>query len=327
MRQSLQARIACIGAALGELYLAAFIGADVDAHELNICTLVNDTTVVLNYRFKCYLIQAVCKFCVMLLMHYKDYDFASQPVNKYTRVNNNSFSVSSLRISLFKLLLKTPLLHLHTTLSTSLLPINISFSLTPGTQAQFSSSSRSSTSHQPFPAPFEQSSQLTEAANAAVASREQSQQAALSQHTATPVTHNYISQSPGELATTADFFACSCRRSEPASATDSTPRPHQQLQTAAVAGNVLPKPAQTASSTAPRRQLSRCPRTHDSFLPPLRVKRSTFLLNRCGCEQHFSARPPSAPPRTQTRKVSRVVREDTPSATAQVRECARVSYV
>ena len=39
----------------------------------------------------------------MLLMHYKNYDFASRLVAKYARVNDNSFSVLSVRIPLFKL--------------------------------------------------------------------------------------------------------------------------------------------------------------------------------------------------------------------------------
>ena len=103
MRESLLTRIASIEPLLGELYLAALIAADVDAHELNVRTLASDTTVVLAYSFKCYSQRAARNFWIMLLMNSEDYDFANRSVAKYARVNDDSFSATSVRIPLVKL--------------------------------------------------------------------------------------------------------------------------------------------------------------------------------------------------------------------------------
>ena len=189
----------------------------------------------------------------MLLMHYEDYNFASRPVAKYAA----STTTASKPHRCAYLFSSCPR---HTTPAPthgafhSLPPPNISLSLSPGTQAQFSSSSRASTSHQPSTAPFGHSSRLTEAANAAIASREQSQQAALSQYNDTPATHGSTSLSPGEPAAAADPLTRShdpLHRSGPAAPSDSTPRPQTQVQPAAAAGHVRPPPAQSASPTAP----------------------------------------------------------------------------
>ena len=110
----------------------------------------------------------------VLLMHYEENDFASHPNTKYWLEADVSFSPSTVRVPLFRPLVSSPLPHLRIALSTTLTPRNLNLTLTPGSHAQFSSSSRASLSHLTSPALFGHPSRLTDAENAAAALREQS---------------------------------------------------------------------------------------------------------------------------------------------------------
>ena len=83
LRESLQARITAIGPPLGALYSNELIAADVNAHELNFCSLDGDTIIVLAYRFKVYSQRAAKDLSDVLLMHYEEHHLASRPISKY----------------------------------------------------------------------------------------------------------------------------------------------------------------------------------------------------------------------------------------------------
>ena len=135
-----------MGAPLSELYRAALIAADLDAHELNVRTLAGDTTAVVAYRFKCYSLRAARDIGEMVIARYEERAFGSRPAVKYSRVNDASFTICAVRVPFFHLPPGGTLPHLRTALSTSLSPPELSLSLTPGTQAQFSNSRRTSAS-------------------------------------------------------------------------------------------------------------------------------------------------------------------------------------
>ena len=84
-----------------------------------------------------------------------------------------------MRVPLFFAPPGSTLPHIRTALSTTLPPPGLNLSLNPGSHGQFARSAPLSLSHQASPVPFGHFSRLTDAANAAAASREQSQQAAL----------------------------------------------------------------------------------------------------------------------------------------------------
>ena len=172
MRATLLARIAAINQPLAALYSAALIASDADATELNVRTLAGDTAVVLAYRFKCYTQRAARDLGDLLLLHYDEQNFQSQPVIKYWRVADIIFSPATVRIPFFRPPPGSSLPNLRTALSTSLPPPGLNLSLSSGSQGQFSGSTRATSSQQPSPAPFGRPSRLTEAANAAAASRD-----------------------------------------------------------------------------------------------------------------------------------------------------------
>ena len=86
MRATLLARIAAINQPLAALYSNALITSDADATELNVRTRAGDTTVVLAYRFKYYTQRAARDLGDLLLLHYDEQNFQSQPFSKYWRV-------------------------------------------------------------------------------------------------------------------------------------------------------------------------------------------------------------------------------------------------
>ena len=185
LRESLQARITALDPPLEALSSNALIASNVDAHELNVRSLAGYTTVVLAYRFKVYSQRAAKDLSDVLFMHYEENDFASHPNTKYWQAADVSFSPSTVCVPLFRPPASSPLPHMRTALSTTLPPPNLNLTLTPGSHAQFSSSSRASSSHLTSPALFGHPLRLTEAANAAAALREQSKQDAHLQFPAT----------------------------------------------------------------------------------------------------------------------------------------------
>ena len=135
-------------------------------------TLAGDTTVVLAYRIKCYTQRAARDLGDLLLLHYDEQDFQSQPVIKYCRVADIIFSPGMVRIPFFRPPPGSTLPNLCRALSTSLPPPGLNLSLSSGSQGKFSGSTRATSSQQHSPAPFGHNSRLTEAANAATASRD-----------------------------------------------------------------------------------------------------------------------------------------------------------
>ena len=178
MRAALLARDSAVGQPLEALYSKALIASDVDATELHLRQLAGNTTVVFAFRFTCYSQRAARDLSDMLFLHYEDHHFAGLFAAQYTRTADITFAASSVRVLLFRPSPGSTLLQIRTTLSTTLPPPGLNFSLTPGLQGQFLGSATSNSAHQVSPAPFGHPSRLTDAANAAAASREQSQQAA-----------------------------------------------------------------------------------------------------------------------------------------------------
>ena len=205
LRDSQHARIAAVGAALSELYKAALIAVDLDALELNVRTLPGDSTAVIVHRFKCYSLPAARDIGEMVIARYEERAFNSRPAVKYSCVNDASFPTCAVRVPRFHLPPGARLPHLRTTLSTSLLPPELSLLLTPGTQAQFSGSRRTSVSQQQSPVLFGRLSQLTPHSDAAVAARayslSQSQSQPNSQSSCTPAA--FSSSAPAEIAASA----------------------------------------------------------------------------------------------------------------------------
>ena len=179
MRAALLARVSAVGQPLGALYSNALIASDDDATELHLRPLAGETTIAFAFRVKCYSQRAARDLSDMLLLHYKEHHFAGLPAAQYWRTADISFAASTVRVPLFRPLPGSTLPNIRTALSTYLPPPDLNLSLTPGSQGQFSGSAPSSSSHQASFAPFGHPSRLTDAANAAAASREQSQQAAL----------------------------------------------------------------------------------------------------------------------------------------------------
>ena len=176
MRAALLAHINAVVMPLGALYYNALIASEVDAIELTHRTLAGHTAVVLAYRFKVYSQRAAGDVSDMLLLHYDDHQFPAQPITKYWPVAEASFSPSTVRVSLFRPPPGSTLRNIRTALSTTLPPYRLNLLLTPGSQGKSSGSTRTSSAHQASPAPVGHPSRLTEAANAATASREQSSQ-------------------------------------------------------------------------------------------------------------------------------------------------------
>ena len=127
--------------------------------------------------------------------------FNSRLAVKYTRLNDVSCSTCGVHVFLYHLPLGCTLPHLRSSLSTLLSPPELSLSLTPGTQAEFSGTTRTGASQQQSPASFGQISQLTPHADAAFASHAHS----LSQ--SQPEPHSQSSVTPAASAGSAPFFA------------------------------------------------------------------------------------------------------------------------
>ena len=137
----------------------------------------------------------------------------------------------------------------------------------PCSQGQFSGSVPSSSSHQASPAPFGHPSRLTDAANAAAKSREQSQQAALVLFLGSPAALNASLQPLGVFTAAVEPVSRSRRRSGPAAAPSPASHlsPHVQPVTAATA---VPKPSARAAPAVAPPQPSEQARSTAPFPPP-----------------------------------------------------------
>ena len=83
MRAALLARINAVDMPLGALYYNALIAPEVEAIELTHRTHACDKALVLAYRFKVYSQRAARDLSDMLLLHYDEQQFPSQPTTKY----------------------------------------------------------------------------------------------------------------------------------------------------------------------------------------------------------------------------------------------------
>ena len=187
MRAALLAGVRDVNQPLRALYSKALIASDVDASELHLRPLAGETTIVLAFRIKCYSQRAERDLNDMLLVHYEVHHFGGLPAAQYWRTTDIAFAPSSVRVPLFRPPPGSTLPHIRTALSTILPPPGLNLSLTPGSQGQFSGLAPSTSPHQASPAPFGHPSRLTDAANAVAASRERSQQAALTLFADSPV--------------------------------------------------------------------------------------------------------------------------------------------
>ena len=251
MRAVLLARVSAVGQLLEALYSNALIASDVDATELHLSQLTGETTIVLAFRFKCYLQRSARDLSDMLLLHYEEHLFAGLPVAQYWRTADITFSASSVLVPLFNPPPGSTLPHIRTALSTTLPPPGLNLSLTTGSQGQFSGSALSNSSYQASPAPFGHPSRLTDAANAAAASREQSQQAALVLSPGSFAALNASLQPLGVFTAAVEPVSRSRRRSGPAAAPSLAPHssPHVQPVSIAIAS---PQPsARAAPAVAP----------------------------------------------------------------------------
>ena len=240
----------------------------------------------------------------------------------------------------------SPLPHLRTALSTTLPPLNLNLTLTPCSHAQFSSSSRASSSHLTSPAPFGHPSRLTEAAIAAAALREQLEQAGHFQFPATSDAIGFRQQPPGEPATATGLSVRPRRRSGPPAAAVSAVQPQVQptappgpvsnsptrIQPAAAAGPATPPPAQVAPAVVPSQVIKHSPPTrttpHSRPFPLTESHRRTTSASReLSREWHVVVEPNSPPSLTRLRGVSCAGREDTPASEARVCECACCSVI
>ena len=238
----------------------------------------------------------------MLLLHYEEHHFAAQ----YWRTTDITFATSPVRVPLSRPFPGSTLPHIRTALSTTLPPPGLNLSLTPGSQSQFSGSAPSSSSLQASPAPFGHPSRLTDAANAATASREQSQQAALVLSPGSPAALNASLQPLGVFTAAVEPVSRSRRRSGPAAAP--SPASHSSTHVQPVtAAAVVPKPSARAAPPVAPPQPSEQACSHAP--PPSRLvlrdrtRCCSHSPGRCGCEQHSSARPGHASHRTQSRGV------------------------
>ena len=280
MRAALLARINSVVMPLKALYYNALIASEVDAIELTYCTLAGDTAFVLAYRFKVYSQRAARDLSDMLLLHFDEHQFPAQPTTKYWRVADMSFSLSTVRVPLSRFPPGSTLPSIRTALSTTLPPPSLNLSLTPGSQGQFSCFTRASSSHQASPAPFGNPSHLTEAANAATASREQSRQSGFLQSLELLALNARVRASDGASAV-AGSSARLPRQSCPPAAPAASPKspPHAPLAAAAAA---TPQPAaQPASAVVPPQAAAQAP-SHatpsplDSNPSPDRAEASLF---------------------------------------------------
>ena len=251
MRTALLARVSDVNQPLTALYSNALIASDVDATELHLRPLAGETTIVLAFRFKCYSQRAALDLSDMLLLQYEEHHFGGLPAAQYWRTTDIAFAASSVRVPLFGPPPGSTLPHIRTALSTTLPPLGLNLSLTPGLQGQFSGSAPSTSPHQASPAPFGHPSRFTDAANAVAASRERSQQAALTLFSDSPAALD-ISLHPFNAFMAAVEPAVHTRRqSGPAAVPSFSPHspPHVQLVTAAAA---VPQPlARAAPTVAP----------------------------------------------------------------------------
>ena len=173
IRAALLARVSAVGQQLRAIY--ALIASDVDATKLHLRPLSGDTTVVFDFRFKCYSQHAARDLSDMLLLYYEEHLFTGLPAAQYWRTTDINFVASSVRVPLVRPPTGSTFFQVHTALSITLPPLGLILSLTAGLQGQFSGSAPSSSSHKASPAPFGHPSRLTDAANGAAASREQLQ--------------------------------------------------------------------------------------------------------------------------------------------------------
>ena len=102
MRAARLARVSAVGQPLGALYSNALIASDVDATDLYLRPLADETTVVLAFRFKSYSQRAARDLSDMLLLHYEKHQFAGLPAAQYWRTADITFAASSVRIPLFR---------------------------------------------------------------------------------------------------------------------------------------------------------------------------------------------------------------------------------
>ena len=267
MRAALRTRVSAVGQPLGALYSNALIASDVDATELHLRPFGGETTIVLDFRFKCYSQRAASDFSVILFLHYEEHLFGSLFAAQYWRTADIAFAPSSGRVPLFRPLPGSTLPHIRTALSTTLPPPGLNLSLTPGSQGQFSGSALSSSSRQASPAPFGHPSRLTDTANVATASLEQSQQSALVLSPGSPAALNASLQPLGAVTAAVEPVSRSRRRSGPAAAPSPTSHssPHVQPVTAAAA---VPQPSARAAPAVAPPQPSKQARLHAPPLPP-----------------------------------------------------------
>ena len=241
MGAALLARVSAVGQQLRAFYSNALIASDVDATELHLRPLAGETTIVLAFRFKCYSQRAARDLSDMLLLHYEEHHFGGLPAAQYLRTVDIAFAPSSVRVPLFRPPPGSTLFHMRIVLSTTLPPPGFNLSLTPGSQGQLTGLAPSTSPHQTSPAPFGHPSRLTDAANAVAASRERSQQAALTLFADSPAALD-ISLQPFNALTAAVEPAVHTRhRYGPAAVPSPSPHlpPHVQFITATAA---LPQP-------------------------------------------------------------------------------------
>ena len=186
-------------------------------------------------------------------MHYKEHHFASRPITKYWRAADVSFSPSTVREFLFRPSTSIQLPQLRTALSTTLPLPDLNLSLTPGSDAQYSSSSRASSSHLTSPAPFGYPSRLTEVANAAAALRQQPEQAAHFQFPAISAALSLKKQPPGKPATATGPCVRPRSRSGPLGAAVSTVQPHVQPAATLALSPICPRAFSLTQLQVPHR--------------------------------------------------------------------------
>ena len=153
-RAAIRARVSAVGQPLIALYSNALIASDVDATELHLRPLSGETTIVLAFRFKCYLQQAARDLSDMLILHYVEHHFGGLLAAQYWRTVDIAFAPSSVRVPLFRPPPGSTLPQIRTALFTTLPPPGLNLSLTPGSQGQFLGSALLTAPRQASPAPF-----------------------------------------------------------------------------------------------------------------------------------------------------------------------------